>query len=59
MLSAVASGRVNQLDPADYDAIPPRGPSIGSVMDEHTDGGLALIEADDRGAVPLSASPWR
>ncbi|WP_298182030.1 M14 family zinc carboxypeptidase [Saccharomonospora sp.] len=30
MLSAVASGRVNQLDPAAYDAIPPRGPSIGS-----------------------------
>lgn len=30
MLSAVASGRVEQLDPAAYDAIPPRGPNIGS-----------------------------
>ncbi|SFP29606.1 Zinc carboxypeptidase [Amycolatopsis arida] len=30
MLSAVASGRVNQLDPAAYDAIPPRGPNIGT-----------------------------
>ncbi len=30
MLSAVASGRVDDLDPADYDAIPPRGPNIGT-----------------------------
>ncbi|OZM73950.1 peptidase M14 [Amycolatopsis antarctica] len=29
MLSAIASGRVDQLDPAAYDAIPPRGPNIG------------------------------
>jgi hypothetical protein len=29
MLSAIASGRVNSLDTAAYDRIPPRGPSIG------------------------------
>lgn len=34
MLSSIASGRVNDLDPADYDAIPPRGPSIGVGEDE-------------------------
>lgn len=34
MLSAIASGRVQQLDPASYDAIPPRGPNIGSGADE-------------------------
>ncbi|GAA1910361.1 hypothetical protein GCM10009737_09710 [Nocardioides lentus] len=30
MLSSIASGQVDRLDPAEYDAIPPRGPSIGS-----------------------------
>ncbi|MFC4004714.1 M14 family zinc carboxypeptidase [Prauserella oleivorans] len=30
ILSALATGRVDQLDPAVYDSIPPRGPSIGS-----------------------------
>lgn len=34
MLSAIASGRVDDLDPADYDAIPPRGPNIGAGEDE-------------------------
>jgi hypothetical protein len=34
MLSSIASGQVNRLDPADYDAIPPRGPNIGSGEDE-------------------------
>ncbi|MBB3051725.1 hypothetical protein FHS23_002754 [Prauserella isguenensis] len=29
ILSSVASGQVDNLDPAVYDAIPPRGPSIG------------------------------
>ncbi|WP_369822056.1 hypothetical protein [Saccharomonospora sp. CUA-673] len=30
MLTSIATGEVEKLDPADYDAIPPRGPSIGS-----------------------------
>ncbi|GAB3476359.1 M14 family zinc carboxypeptidase [Amycolatopsis cihanbeyliensis] len=30
MLSAIASGQVDRLDPADYDRIPPRGPNIGT-----------------------------
>jgi hypothetical protein len=30
MLSAIASGQVNKLNPADYDRIPPRGPNIGT-----------------------------
>ncbi|MEU3274917.1 M14 family zinc carboxypeptidase [Saccharomonospora sp. NPDC006951] len=30
MLSSLASGQVDHLDPAVYDTIPPRGPSIGS-----------------------------
>ena len=34
MLTSIASGRVEQLDPADYDAIPLRGPNIGSGEDE-------------------------
>nr|WP_040407339.1 M14 family zinc carboxypeptidase [Amycolatopsis nigrescens] len=34
LLSSVASGRVNQLDPAAYDAIPPRGPNIGTPADD-------------------------
>nr|WP_258936113.1 MULTISPECIES: M14 family zinc carboxypeptidase [Prauserella salsuginis group] len=29
MLSSLSSGQVDNLDPAAYDAIPPRGPSIG------------------------------
>lgn len=29
MLSSIATGQVDNLDPAAYDAIPPRGPSIG------------------------------
>ncbi|MCH1866708.1 M14 family zinc carboxypeptidase [Nocardioides sp. CFH 31398] len=34
MLSSIATGQVNRLDPAEYDAIPPRGPNIGSGEDE-------------------------
>lgn len=34
MLSSVASGQVERLDPADYDAIPPRGPNVGTGEDE-------------------------
>ncbi|CAM3741338.1 M14 family zinc carboxypeptidase [Kibdelosporangium persicum] len=30
MLSAIASGQVHRLNPADYDRIPPRGPNIGT-----------------------------
>ncbi|WP_366146517.1 M14 family zinc carboxypeptidase [uncultured Pseudokineococcus sp.] len=29
MLTAVASGAVEQIDPAEYDRIPPRGPNVG------------------------------
>lgn len=34
MLSAVASGRVDDLDPEAYDLIPPRGPNIGIRSEE-------------------------
>ena len=34
MLSSIASGQVERLNPAEYDAIPPRGPSIGTGADE-------------------------
>lgn len=34
MLSSIASGRVADLDPAEYDAIPLRGPNIGAGEDE-------------------------
>jgi len=34
MLSSIASGRVERLDPAEYDRIPLRGPNIGTGEDE-------------------------
>ncbi len=34
MLSSIATGQVDRLDPADYDAIPPRGPNVGVGEDE-------------------------
>ncbi|RZQ62431.1 M14 family zinc carboxypeptidase [Amycolatopsis suaedae] len=34
MLSAVASGQVRKLNPADYDRIPPRGPNVGTGAEE-------------------------
>lgn len=34
MLSSIASGHVRNLDPAEYDRIPPRGPNIGTAAAE-------------------------
>ncbi|RCK68480.1 peptidase M14 [Desertihabitans brevis] len=47
MLSSIASGQVDRLDPDEYDAIPPRGPSIGSAEDEDED---ARVLAEQRKA---------
>ena len=34
MLTSIASGQVEQLDPAEYHTIPPRGPNVGTGEDE-------------------------
>ncbi|PXY34113.1 M14 family zinc carboxypeptidase [Prauserella flavalba] len=36
MLSSIASGQVENLDPAVYDTIPPRGPSIGDAAERRS-----------------------
>jgi hypothetical protein len=46
MLSSIASGQVERLDPAEYDRIPLRGPDIGTGEDEDA---KVLREAGVRG----------
>ncbi|WP_425472907.1 M14 family zinc carboxypeptidase [Vallicoccus soli] len=50
ILSSVASGRVEQLDPAVYDAIPERGPSIGSAEEADEDARVLRQAARERTA---------